>query len=252
MKRTLVMIIVALAVGALAPTAHAAMWLSLDDGANNVVTVQDGSGSFGEDGLVNGQITFDGAVGANWTANVTTGWSKGLYPANPPKMDLNSVNLSSLGAGGTMTIMLTDQGFSIPANGSSSVLVSSIGGTTDGTVQLTQILDRENTAGGPITTIPIVGTSGVYTIASGLDHVAAVNGPFTPAPLLNFGGTVSVAAPVTDGSPFSLTEIAVITHTAAFQSTSFDAVSTVVPVPGAVLLGILGLSAAGLKLRRFA
>jgi len=79
-----------------------------------------------------------------------------------------------------------------------------------------------------------------------------VNGPFTPAPLLSFGSTASVGAPVTDGSLFSLTEIVTITHTAAYDSTSFDAVSTVVPVPGAVLLGMLGLSVAGIKLRKFA
>ncbi|HCO94496.1 MAG TPA: hypothetical protein DIU00_11185 [Phycisphaerales bacterium] len=247
MKRFLLFTLV---IGLFAVQANAAMFLTLDDGLNNVVTIQDGSGLFGEDGIVNGQITFNGGVGLNWTGNVTTGWSKGLYPANPPKMDLNSVNLSSLGAG-TMTIMLTDQDFSVPAGGSSQVLLSSIGGTTDGTVELTQILDRENTAGGPITTIPIVGTSGDYTIASS-DYAFVVNGPFTPAPLLSFGSTASVGAPVTDGSLFSLTEIVTITHTAAYDSTSFDAVSTVVPVPGAVLLGMLGLSVAGIKLRKFA
>ena len=56
-------------------------------------------------------------------------------------------------------------------------------------------------------------------------------------------------------NPFSLSEKVVVTHGASGDQgliTTFDAESTVVPVPGAVLLGILGLSAAGIRLRKFA
>jgi hypothetical protein len=113
-------------------------------------------------------------------------------------------------------------------------LVSEFGGVTDGTVQLTQTLDPDNLE---------------WAFPSDGDEVVLVSPLLGPGPFLDYRDAPS---PVVAMVPFSLTEMVVINHTAGTHSTSFDAVSTVVPVPAAVILGILGLGVVGLKLRKYA
>ena len=225
MKTKLIILsIVALAVGALAPTAHADMYLKMTDGTTTF-TVMDNS--FHDQDTTVGVITFasfaSGPIGV-WDINVTTGLSKPYYPASPAKMDLNSVNANSTGSG-TLEIWLTDQDFSLAQD---AALISSWGGTTNGTVSLTQTFDPDNN---------LYGTGG-----SAISTPVSTQGPGA------FSDVMTVAVPA-DPS-FSLTEYVSITHSGR-GTTSFNAES-VIPVPGAVLLGILGLSAAGIKLRRFA
>lgn len=215
----------ALVLGVLAGQASADMYLRLDDGTT---TLTIGDGDALDANAEVGAITYIGSIGS-WVTNVTTGLSKPLLGnANRAQMDLNSVDVSSQ-EGGTLTIMLTDTGFTLPTEvGEDAWLISSIGGTTVGTVVLEQILDRKNNE---------------FAVGSS-DMVSLFLGPFSPTA---FSGETSTSAPVT--GPFSITEVATIVHNGA-GSTSFDAVSEVVPVPGAVLLGVLGLSVAGARLRK--
>ncbi len=215
-ERFAILMMVALAVGVLVPTAHAAFVLELFDGSTTV-SVTDGG--FGDGNPLQGVIVFDGAINA-WIVNVTTGLSKPTFgSATDPQMDLNTVDVTS-NAGGTLRITLTDDGFSLPGV-SSPTLISEIGGTTAGTVNLAQALLPDQ--GAPLTVIL---------------------GPFGPGAFSGSGSTSGLVL----GS-FSLQEVAVIHHEGA-GATSFDASSVVVPVPGAILLGFLGLGVAGLKLRK--
>jgi hypothetical protein len=224
MKRFLLFILVTCL---FAVQANASMWLTLDDGLGNIITLAD----VDSDGI----ITFSGSLpgGSVWTVNITTGISKPVIGGpTTAEIHLNSVNVSS-GGSGTLTIGLTDTDFVLPPTiGAQAALVSEIGGVAANTIQLTQTLDPDNsewatdTPGNDVSLVsPLLGTGA-------------------------FAGTQTASSPVF--APFSLTEMVVITHTAAGQHTSFDAVSRVVPVPGAVLLGILGLGVVGLKLRKYA
>jgi hypothetical protein len=238
-ERSTILMIVALAVGVLAPNVQAGMVLSVDNlaTAGIDVIVVDGlpagtptaigvSTLADVDALANGFISVNGALGV-WSYNVTTGLSKpAIGGVTQPTMDLNTVDVTSSGPA-TLKIMLTDMGFATDPTWSSATLVSAWGGTSGGTVTLDQIFDPSNTE---------FGTS-IYTLSSG---------PWLKGA---FSDTQSLA--VLLDPAFSITEVAVITHAGA-ATTSFDATSTVVPVPGAILLGFLGLGAAGLKLRKFA
>lgn len=225
MKRKLV-VVFCLSLFLSATPTRADMWLSLDDGAGNSALLNDPDG----DGI----ITYFGSLGGTtvWTLNVTTGISKPVIGGlNSAELHLNSVNVSSNGAG-TITIKLTDTGYILPPEiGQVASLTSEYGGVAGGIVQLTQILDPDNSE------FAVTDTGNDVSLISPLITAGA------------FSGTQVAASPVS--APFSLTEIAVIEHTSAGQITSFD-LHSVVPVPGAVLLGILGLGAVGIKLRKFA
>jgi hypothetical protein len=230
MKRILLLTMVALAVGVLAPTVQADFRLSLDDGAGHTALVTDGG--VGDSNPTTGAITWIGSLG-DWTVDVTTGTSKpALGSVIAPDIDLNSTNTSKGAA--TLTMKLLDTDFSLPVLPDAATMTSKIGGTTIGAVTLEQILDLNN--GGPN------GTDFSATGTGDIDLLLSWSAP---------GGFAITSGSAWVTGPFSITEIVTITHPGAGQ-TSFDAESTVVPVPGAILLGFLGLGAAGLKLRRFA
>jgi hypothetical protein len=192
---------------AVASAAHAAFILELEDlgVGGSTTTIPDQSVLDMHPGV--GVIVFNGAVGG-FIVNVTTGISKPMLPATPGKMDLNSIDVS--GAAGILEVRLTDTDFPILVAPGMSVAT---GGTTDGTVSLTAIFDPGNNlfgAGGSTTTISL--------------------GPFGPGAF-----AAQTAQPLgTIGAPFSLTEIAKITHTSAALVTSFDAELNMVPEPGSV------------------
>jgi hypothetical protein len=138
-----------------------------------------------------GVVTYNGSVGANWTLNVTTGMSKPLLgSARQPWMDLNSVNATSKGAG-TMTIKFSDNGFG-PVNGK---LVSKIGGTTQGKVSMNTYADAGNN---------------IFALTTPLTTQGIFGNGSTSVP---FASSASYSLAMGAELPFSLTEVATITHT---------------------------------------
>jgi len=195
-----------------AGSASAVPTLYLSDGVSSV-TVADGS-AFDSNPLV-GVVSYNGAVGINWTLNVTTGLSKPvLGSATQPWMDMSSVNASSKGAG-NLTIKFSDDNFG-PSSGK---LISIIGGTTQGNVNMKTYSDAANTIFGQGTLLTSQGAFGP--------------GGFSNIKSISFSG----------GLPFSLTEVATITHTKK-AITSFNE-ELRVPDAG-MTLALLGSSLLGL------
>jgi len=182
-------------------------------------TVADGSG-------LAGMIIYSGNAGSIFQVNVTTGMSKPLI--GPASIHLDSVTVSGSGAG-TLQIGLTDTDFLYPGTLASASVVNNIGGVTGGSVTGSWTADEGNSEF-------VAGAIG--------DHPT---GPFGPGA---FSGSTSASASGL-GAGFSLTTLVEIEHSGA-GVTSFDSEVAVVPVPGAILLGMLGLGAVGIKLRKFA
>ncbi len=198
----------------IASTSHASFKLTLDAASTVGVDV------LALDGDLDGVIAYSGVVG-NFNINVTTAISKpalgSLYEA---RMDLNSVNVTS-NLGDTLTIWVTDTGFTLPAVGPTMQAYNNLGGTTNGTIQFNAYIDTTNAEFG-------TGTL-VNSFSSGAGAYAD-SGTVT-LPLVN---------------PFSLSQKVVITHTAGGQATSFNSEEgAVIPEPGtiavwSVLMAIIG------------
>jgi hypothetical protein len=223
MKKKLTPLLTALTVAvialAAAPNAQAIPTIRLFDGTTTI-TVADGSG--GDSTAAIGAVTFNGAIGA-WIVNVSTGVTKPLLgSATKPDMDLNSVNVSG-GAGGTLTILFSDDGFG-PTLGNS---FAQIGGTIN------------NAAGSTLAYTTFASASNaLFALTTPLTSQSFVSGAFS-------GSTFGSAVPIT--SPYSLTQKVVIRHAGAGAS-SFNA-SLTVPDGGttASMLGFALMGIAGLR-----
>ena len=122
-----VLVVMCWAVVAFPSGAQATVVLTLFDGTiADTKIITDGSAL--DSNPAAGVITFIGAVGNNWSINVSTGLSD-----KPSGIDLNSID-RSLGAG-FLTLTYTDVGFTL---GSSATMM--IGGTAGGTVDNTAIV----------------------------------------------------------------------------------------------------------------
>lgn len=202
------------------PTANAALTVMLQDGINPPLTVTDnGAGDLNPNV---GAVVYLGGVGV-WTVVVSTALSKPIVGGATAELHLSTTVASS--GPGSLLVAASDTGYTLAPNNYS--LQSHIGGVTSGVVDYQEWFD---------------GQDQLFGVGGPNNHL----GPFGP---VGFSGNASTGLGWVNGS-FSLTEAALILHGGP-GSTSFDAQS-IVPVPGAILLGAIGLGLVGWLRRRFA
>ncbi len=223
MKTLLKLLALAAAIAGLTQVAHAVPQLRMFDGTTTITITDSG---LGDAQAAPGQVVWVGSIG-NWTLNVHTGTTFPVIGSlSNPMLDL-SFNATSTGAGGTLQILFSADGFG-PSNGNS---IGAIGGTvaTGGSVLYTTYGGTNNTN---------------FSTA----NLLTSQGPFGAGA---FSGTVSGAS-VNNVGPYSLTQVVSITHGSGTFQTTGDALLSV-PESGttALLLGS-GLMGIGLlaRLRR--
>jgi len=229
-KFSMLGLVSALGVAMVTQQAQAVSMLRISDGTTTV-NVTDGD-PFPQDLMGDvGGVLFVGPIG-NFNVNVVTGLSKPILGSSEvPLMDINSVNVSSGTEGGELTIMYTDIDF-VPLDGGLRALhfLSSIGGTTAGTVSYLTYLDENNTP------------FGTTKLLASLDGMVGSPFAFSADEQLMYRPE----------NNYSLTMIVKITHEGANQSTSFNAELRGTPNPEPVTgaLSFMGLGALTAAMRR--
>lgn len=167
-----------------------------------------------------GAVTFIGTIG-NWVTNVTTGISS----SPTPSIDLNSINASNIGVGGTfLDIFLTDTDFVLAGLASLGNFIGTIGGTTDGIVTWWLHIDDGNTPFAQTTQIGTTGTNAGAAFAAIFSDAASVDGTFSMTLQVRINHNNLPNSTIPDLTSFD-----------------FRAVAVPVPEPGTILLLGLGL-----------
>lgn len=179
----------------------------------------------GDASAIAGAIVFVGAIDG-YTFNVTTGTGGPLTPG--ATLDLNSIDISSFGTGGSgaLEIMFTENNLAAGAGTNLLDFLSGIGGTTEGRISWWLYVDDANNL-------------------FGLSQLVRM-GTFTSAPGdIAFQDDASALRMITD--TFSMTLRVVIEHGDGPRTTSFNfnGMTGRIPEPNTLLLiglGVLGLA----------
>lgn len=190
---------------ATAPDARAAFTLQLSD-SSTTVTVMDGGA--GDHSGTTGKIGYSGSIGI-FGINLSTGYSKPvLGSAAEPQLQLSSLDVSSSSTGGTLTIKLSDSGFTTTG---ATNWISSITGATSGSVGFQAYIGTDNQAFSTDIEVADIGSlSGLFDESTSTD--------------------VNIYA-----APFSVTLVATITHGKGFLEATALVANVKDPEPGTPL-----------------
>ena len=199
----------------------------------------------GDDGDIDGQITFNGAVGS-WTSNVTTIMSHPILGNdNEAQLDLNSVNVS--GGSGWLYMIATDKYQLSGDINDPYLMTNSIGGTTEGAISSVGYIDPTYDLSFDPLSVGVGAWGAVANFGGTAFTTTMLNG--TP-----FSDSANAQILPIPGLDFSLSEAILLQHSAAGQISSFNKSLTVIPnpEPATMLLfgsGLIGL--AGFGRRKF-
>ena len=221
--------LLAAAVGSWGGRSEANLNLSMSVAGGSSITIWDGG--VGDVNPAEGAVTFIGTLGP-FTMNVTSGYSDPMVGSSEePAMYLSSSHMT--GAGGTVTIALSDS-FSSPPASYVTGFSSTIGGTLPG-------------GGASISYATLV--NGSQSLGGGFSY-----GPTSGGTSSGFsGGFVSPDVSVSLGLPYTLTQVVTLTLPAGSPfpiAASFDAGLEALPEPMSLLLVGTGLVGLGFLSRR--